>query len=38
MVINGRRFDTTGRESSGSFWQPQMRDTSAFVARHPAGL
>jgi cell wall-associated NlpC family hydrolase len=38
MVINGRRFDTTGRESSGSFWQPEMRDTSAFVARHPAGL
>jgi peptidoglycan hydrolase-like protein with peptidoglycan-binding domain len=38
MVINGRRFDTTGRDSSGSFWQRQMRDTGSFVARHPAGL
>jgi cell wall-associated NlpC family hydrolase len=38
MVINGRRFDTTGRDSSGSFWQPDMRDTGEFTARHPAGL
>jgi cell wall-associated NlpC family hydrolase len=38
MVINGRRFDTTGRNSSGSFWQPRMRDAGSFVARHPAGL
>jgi cell wall-associated NlpC family hydrolase len=38
MVIDGRRFDTTGRDSSGSFWQPRMRPTSGFVARHPAGL
>ncbi|MDX6671639.1 MAG: hypothetical protein QOI91_2002 [Solirubrobacteraceae bacterium] len=38
MVIDGRRFDSTGRDSSGSFWQPRMRDTGSFVARHPAGL
>jgi hypothetical protein len=37
MVINGRRFDSTGSDS-GSFWRSQGRDTSAFVARHPAGL
>jgi hypothetical protein len=36
MVIDGRRFDSTGE--AGSFWRPRMRDTSNFVARHPAGL
>lgn len=36
MVIDGRRFDSTGEP--GSFWRPRMRDTSRFVARHPAGL
>jgi hypothetical protein len=36
MVLNGRRFDSTGE--SGSFWRSRMRDTGSFVARHPAGL
>jgi hypothetical protein len=38
VVIRGRRFDTTGRNSSGSRWQPSMRSTSGYVARHPPGL
>jgi cell wall-associated NlpC family hydrolase len=38
MVVAGRRFDTTGREATGSRWQAVMRDTSGYVVRHPAGL
>jgi peptidoglycan hydrolase-like protein with peptidoglycan-binding domain len=38
MVVAGLRFDTTGRSENGSRWQSDMRDTSAFVARHPANL
>jgi hypothetical protein len=38
MVVNGRRFDTSGRSASGSRWGPGMRSTSGYVARHPAGL
>ena len=38
MVVAGRRFDTTGREQSGSRWQTAMRDTSGYVVRHPPGL
>jgi peptidoglycan hydrolase-like protein with peptidoglycan-binding domain len=38
MVINGRRFDTTGRWETGSRWQSAMRSTAGYVARHPAGL
>jgi hypothetical protein len=38
MVIAGRRFDTTGREETGTRWQPRMRSTADYVARHPAGL
>ena len=38
MVINGRRFDTTGRAESGSRWQWRSRDSSRYVARHPPGL
>jgi hypothetical protein len=38
MVINGRRFDTTGRSSSGSRWQPDMRSTAGYTVRHPVGL
>ncbi len=38
MVVAGRRFDTTGREQTGSRWQSAMRDTSGYVARHPPGL
>ena len=36
MVINGRRFDSNG-SGDGPDWKP-ARDTSSFVARHPAGL
>ena len=38
MVVAGRRFDTTGREQTGSRWQSAMRDTSSYVVRHPPGL
>ena len=38
MVINGRRYDTTGRGQTGTRWQPTMRSTSGYVARHPPGL
>ena len=37
-VVHGRRFDTTGRAQTGSRWQPDMRSTAGYVARHPAGL
>jgi hypothetical protein len=38
IVIRGRRYDTTGRSSTGSRWQPSMRSTAGYVARHPRGL
>ena len=38
MVINGRRFDTSGRERTGSRWQPDMRSTAGYTVRHPVGL
>jgi len=38
MVVAGRRFDTTGREESGSRWQSVLRDTSGYAVRHPPGL
>jgi len=38
MVINGRRYDTSGRAASGSRWGPGMRSTAGYVARHPSGL
>jgi cell wall-associated NlpC family hydrolase len=38
MVVAGIRFDTSGRGSSGSRWQPQMRATDGYVAVHPPGL
>jgi hypothetical protein len=38
MVVNGRRFDTTGRDASGSRWQNSGRSSSGYVIRHPAGL
>ena len=40
-VVGGLRLDTTpypSRGVEGPRWRPQMRDTSAFTARHPAGL
>ena len=38
MVVNGRRFDTTGRNENGSRWQWQQRSTSGYAVRHPPGL
>ena len=38
MVVNGRRFDTSGRGTSGSRWQWSKRSTAGYTVRHPAGL
>ncbi|CAA9506343.1 MAG: cell wall lytic activity [uncultured Solirubrobacteraceae bacterium] len=38
MVIDGRRFDTTGHAATGTRWQPRMRSTAGYVVRHPPGL
>lgn len=38
MVVRGRRFDTTGRETTGSRWQWARRSTAGYTVRHPAGL
>ena len=38
MVVAGLRFDTSGRSTTGSRWQAEMRPTSGYSVRHPAGL
>jgi peptidoglycan hydrolase-like protein with peptidoglycan-binding domain len=38
MVVNGRRFDTSGQDVSGSRWQANDRSSSGYTVRHPAGL
>ncbi len=38
MVVHGRRFDTTGRDTSGSRWQWDRRASSGYTVRHPPGL
>ena len=38
MQIGGVRFDTSGRDQTGSRWQPAMISTAGYVARHPSGL
>jgi hypothetical protein len=38
MIINGKRYDTTGRWDTGSRWQRVDRSSAGYVARHPAGL
>ena len=38
MVVNGRRFDTTGRDESGSRWQARSRSAAGYTVRHPPGL
>ena len=38
MIINGRRYDTTGRSDTGSRWQRVDRSSAGYVVRHPAGL
>jgi peptidoglycan hydrolase-like protein with peptidoglycan-binding domain len=37
MVVAGLRFDTSGRSSSGSRWQTEMRSASGYTVRHPVG-
>ena len=38
MVVAGLRFDTSGRQKTGSRWQTDMRSTSGYAVRHPEGL
>jgi lysozyme family protein len=38
MMVDGRRFDTTGRAETGSRWQWRSRDPSGYTVRHPPGL
>jgi hypothetical protein len=38
MVIDGRRFDTTGRSENGTRWQADDRSSAGYVVRHPPGL
>jgi peptidoglycan hydrolase-like protein with peptidoglycan-binding domain len=38
MVVAGLRFDTSGRAGAGTRWQTEMRPTSGYAVRHPAGL
>jgi len=38
MVVAGIRFDTSGRQVTGSRWQNELRTNVGFVARHPPGL
>ena len=38
MVVAGLRFDTSGRSKSNTRWQTEMRSSSGYTARHPAGL
>ena len=38
MEVAGIRFDTSNSRVTGSRWGNDMRSTSGFVARHPAGL
>jgi len=38
MVVAGLRFDTSGRSGAGTRWQAELRSTSGYEVRHPAGL
>jgi peptidoglycan hydrolase-like protein with peptidoglycan-binding domain len=38
MIIDGRRFDTTGRDETGTRWQRSDRSSAGYVVRHPPGL
>jgi len=38
MIVAGRRFDTTGRDESGSRWQTRSRSSAGYAVRHPRGL
>jgi cell wall-associated NlpC family hydrolase len=38
MTVAGLRFDTSGRSSGGSRWQPAARTVAGFTVRHPPGM
>ena len=38
MVVHGRRFDTTGRDSARLALAVGARSTSGYTVRHPPGL
>ncbi|HSD80567.1 MAG TPA: hypothetical protein VLB47_07895 [Solirubrobacteraceae bacterium] len=38
MTVAGLRFDTSGRQETGSRWQDAGRTVSGFTIRHPPGL
>jgi hypothetical protein len=38
MTVAGLRFDTSGRSDDGSRWHTDMRSSSGYTVRHPAGL
>jgi cell wall-associated NlpC family hydrolase len=38
MEVAGIRFDTSGRQVTGSRWQNAFRPTAGFAVRHPPGL
>jgi cell wall-associated NlpC family hydrolase len=38
MTVAGLRFDTSGRQQTGSRWQTANRTAGGFTVRHPAGL
>ena len=38
MVIDGRRFDTSGLSERGTRWTGDARGTGGFTVRHPPGL
>jgi len=38
MTVAGLRFDTSGREETGSRWQTAPRTVAGFTVRHPPGL
>jgi hypothetical protein len=39
MVVAGLRFDTSGRQITGTRWQPaDARSYAGFTVRHPVGL
>jgi peptidoglycan hydrolase-like protein with peptidoglycan-binding domain len=38
MVVDGKRFDTSAQDESGSRWSSSMVSTGSYVVRHPAGM
>jgi hypothetical protein len=38
MVVAGLRFDTSGRDKTGSRWQRASRSAQGYTVRHPEGL